>query len=70
MAVPFVQGQLRGEPLSFSIQTECAHCHAPIHLEIDSELNYRVLEARAQPLIFAPLVDVHQVKDPSIIDAF
>lgn len=70
MAAPFVQGQLRGESLSVSIETECAHCHAPLHLKVDSELNYQVREEQASPLIFVPLVDFEKLDDPSIIDAF
>jgi hypothetical protein len=41
-----------------------------MHIEIDSELTIRVLEERADPLIFVPLVDVDKLEDPSIIDAF
>jgi hypothetical protein len=65
-----VQGQLRKEPLSFIITTECAHCQRPLHIEIDSELNYRVAEADAQPLVYTPLVNFGELDDPSIIDAF
>ncbi len=65
-----MQGQLRREDLNFTIDTCCAHCGKPIHIEIDSELNYRVLEANAQPLIFSPMVDFGRLEDPSIIDAF
>jgi hypothetical protein len=65
-----VQGQLRGEPLSFVVETECAHCGQTLHLELDSELNCRVIEAGAMPLIFAPMVDFNQLDEPSIIDAF
>jgi hypothetical protein len=65
-----VQGQLRKEKLSFLIETECAHCHAPIHLEIDSNLNYKVFEDGADPLVFTPMVDFARLEDPSIIDAF
>jgi hypothetical protein len=65
-----MQGQLRKEQLSFTITTECAHCHRPLHIEIDSELNYRVVEAEARPLIYAPLVDFGKLDDPGIIDAF
>jgi uncharacterized metal-binding protein YceD (DUF177 family) len=65
-----VQGQLRKEQLSFTITTECAHCHQPLHIEIDSELNYRVVEADAQPLVYAPMVNFGKLADPSIIDAF
>ena len=68
--MPFVQGQLRKEPLSFVIETRCAHCGQAIHIEMDSSLNYRVQEAGAEPLIFAPMVDFERLKDPSIIDAF
>ena len=68
--MPFVQGQLRKEHLSFLIETECAHCGQPISIEIDSELKYRVLTAGSEPVIFAPMVDFERLKDPSIIDAF
>jgi uncharacterized metal-binding protein YceD (DUF177 family) len=56
--------------MSVQVSTECAHCGQPLHLEIDSELNYRVLEERADPLVFVPLVDLEKLEDPSIIDAF
>ena len=65
-----MQGQLRGEDLSFTIETSCAHCGQPIHIEIDSELNYSVVENGAVPLVHVPMVDLHKLEDPSIIDAF
>jgi hypothetical protein len=65
-----VQGQLRGEDLSFTIETSCAHCGEPIHIEIDSDLSYRVVEEGAAPLIRVPMVDLAKLDDPSIIDAF
>jgi hypothetical protein len=65
-----VQGQLRNEQLEFSIQTECAHNGWPIHLEIDSDLNYVVREEQATPLIFVPLVNFDRLEAPNIIDAF
>jgi hypothetical protein len=70
MATPFVQGQLRNERLQFSIKTECAHWGQPIHLEMDSDLNFTVLEKDAIPLIFAPLVNFDRLEAPNIIDAF
>jgi hypothetical protein len=70
IATPFVQGQLRKEALSFTIASECGHCSKPLHIEIDSQLNYRVLEDDAEPLIFVPMVDFDKLQDPSIIDAF
>ena len=68
--MPFVQGHLRQEELSFSIASECGHCRRPLHIEIDSTLSYRVVEADAEPVIYMPLVDLHSLEDPSIIDAF
>jgi hypothetical protein len=65
-----VQGQLRNEALSFSLETECAHCGRLLHLEIDSDLHVRVLEQGAEPVISVPLVDFDKLEDPSIIDAF
>jgi len=65
-----VQGQLRKEPLSVVVTTECAHCAQPIHIELDSELQYRVIEEGAEPLVFSPQVDFDKLTDPSIIDAF
>ena len=65
-----MQGQLREEPLSFTIETSCAHCDEPIHIEMDSELRYRVLEEGADPFVYVPMVDFDELEDPSIIDAF
>jgi len=67
--MPFVQGHLRNESLAVTIRTECGHCSRSIRIEIDSELNYRVLDGD-EPLIFVPLVNFEKLKDPSIIDAF
>ena len=64
-----MQGQLRGEYLSGLITTECAHCGQALHIEMDSEMKYRVVEPGAQPLYFSPLDGV-QAGDASIIDGF
>ncbi len=65
-----MQGQLRKEALTFTIQTECAHCGKEIRIEMDGKLNYSVPDSDAEPLIFLPMVDFNTLKDPSIIDAF
>ena len=54
----------------FSIETECAHCGRPLHIEMNSDLRNSVTELGATPLVFAPMVDFDRLKDPSIIDAF
>jgi hypothetical protein len=68
--VPFVQGHLWEDPFSLVITTECAHTGRVLHLEFDSDMNYRVVDERADPVLFVPLVDVSKLEDPSIIDAF
>ncbi len=65
-----MQGQLRKKALSVAITTKCAHCDEPIHLEIDSDLNFRVVEEGAKPVVFVPLLDFSKLEDPSIIDGF
>jgi len=65
-----VQGRLRNEKLSFTIETVCGHCNWPLVIEIDSDLNYRVLDEKADPIVYVPMVDFETLEDPSIIDAF
>jgi hypothetical protein len=65
-----VQGQLRGEPLKFHIETQCGHCGEPLTLDIDSQLNIEVAQPQATPMVFVPMVDFARLEDPSIIDAF
>ncbi len=68
--MPFVQGRLQDQPVSVTVETECAHCHQPLRLEVDSRPVCRALDAGAQPLVFAPMVNFAKLKDPSIVDAF
>jgi len=65
-----VQGRLRNEPLSITVQTECAHCGRAMDLEIDQDLNYQVGDDGCRPIVFVPDVDVFKLADPSIIDSF
>jgi hypothetical protein len=67
--MPFVQGQLTGEPTTVSFETECACCAEPFRIDIDDELTYSVFDA-TEPLVFMPLVNFKQVKAPSIVDVF
>jgi hypothetical protein len=52
------------------IESECAHCGRPLHIDMDSDLSYTVAEQDAAPLVFIPTVDFAKLQDPSIIDAF
>jgi hypothetical protein len=61
---------LRCENLTVRVDTECHHCGKPLTLEIDSEMNIRVEEAGASPLVFTPDVVPFEVEGPSIVDDF
>ena len=65
-----MQGQLRGQALTCDIRSECAQSGWPLRLQVDSELNFREVEAGADPRVFVPLVDFEKLEDPSIIDRF
>jgi len=66
-----VQGRLRvGEELTFDIQSECAHCGRPLRFEMDGQLNHRLADPEAQPLMFAPDVDWSDFEEPNIIHAY
>lgn len=69
MAAPFVQGRLRSERVEVLVVTECARTRRSLHIEIDSDLKFRVREQDARPLIFAPL-KVVQPGAANIIDGF
>jgi len=70
MATPFVQGRLRGGAVSITVETQCAHCSDPMTLEIDSDMNVRVEQPGAEPLVFTPDVSVFDIEDTSIVDDF
>jgi len=41
-----------------------------MRIEIDSDLNYRIKEEGADPIVFVPAVDFYELEEPSIIDSF
>ena len=70
IATPFVQGRLRQESISVTIDTVCAHCDQPINITMDSEMNYTVAQENADPLIFHPQIDWESFSAPNIISQF
>ena len=70
MAAPFVQGRLENRYLEVDLTTSCAHCGREMHINIDSELDYRVREPEARPLVFQPTVDWATFDQPNIIDGY
>lgn len=67
MAAPFVEGRLRDELLRVEIATECAHCHEPMRIRVDSELRY---ECDGAPMLFEPRVDWSTFTEPNIINRY
>ncbi len=70
MATPFVQGRLRGEPVSITVETRCEHCLESMTLEVDSDMNVRVEQPGAEPMVFVADVPLLDIKAPSIVDDF
>ncbi len=67
-----MQGCLRGDELSASLETSCAHCDETLHIDIDSarQCDVREAEAGASPLLFEPRIDWERFTKPDIIDDF
>jgi hypothetical protein len=65
-----VQGRLRNERLSVTVNTECAHCGKTMELAIDSDLNCRAKDDGCEPIVFVPDVDLFNLEEESIINAF
>ena len=65
-----MQGRLRNEYLTVTINTRCAYSGDPLQIELDSRLKYRVMEETARPMVFMPQVDWEAFRDPNIIDAY
>lgn len=70
LATPFVQGCLRNEQLTVTVRTECAHCKTPMEMTIDSDLNITIQNGEYRPMAFMPGVDLLNLKEESIINAF
>jgi hypothetical protein len=65
-----VQGRLRKESLSVTVDTVCAHCNHPIKIKIDSKMNYQVGQEGANLFVFRPQIDWDSFSEPNIIHAF
>ncbi len=65
-----MQGRLRNEYLMVTIGTGCSYSGKPIHIELDSQLKYRVLEEEARPMVFLPQIEWESFHDPNIIGAY
>lgn len=65
-----MQGRLRNENLSMTINTECANSGKQIKIEFDSDLNIRYVDEGSDPMVCVPVVNLVETKEPSIVDIF
>jgi len=65
-----VQGLLRKEYVSVTVDTSCAHCSRFMRIEIDSNLTLKIEDDEYEPVIFVPDVDVYNLEDDNIINSF
>ena len=56
--------------MDITVETQCAHCSEPMTLRVDSDMNVRVEQAEARPMVFTPDVEVWDTGATSIIDDF
>ena len=65
-----MQGQLRKETLAVTIETQCAHCDRPMQITVASDMDIKVRNRGAEPLVFMPSIDWERFREPSIIHAY
>lgn len=53
-----------------TVTTECAHCGRSMHIDIDSDLNWRAHEPDSAPVAFVPEVNLIELEEESIIESF
>ena len=70
MATPFVQGRLRQEHLTVTIDTACAHSRRPMRIVLDSDMKVSAVDERSTPLVFMPQIDWAHFSEPNIIDVY
>jgi hypothetical protein len=56
--------------LTVTVRTECAHCKRPMELTINSDLTYETGDSGSEPMVFIPDVDLLNLDDENIINAF
>ena len=55
--------------MTFELRSSCWATGAPVDIDFDSDMNYTVL-SDPDPWLFSPLVDIPNLDEPSIVDAF
>ena len=58
------------QQVTVNVRTKCVHCGKPMELRIDDSLHVEVSDAGCDPVVFIPDVDLLNLDDDSIINAF
>lgn len=67
---PFVQGRLRQEDVTATVETVCAKSGRPLTITISSNMEVEVRNEGAKPLVFFPQFDWKTFAEPNIIDVY
>ena len=54
----------------FDIETSCACCGRTLNITMDGQLQFRLAQEEARPLVFSPDVDWENFTEPNIIHAY
>lgn len=65
-----MQGRLRKQVVSASVQSECAACRAVLEFRIDSEFRWRIETGPPSPLLFEPSIDWTRFRAPTIVNDY
>lgn len=65
-----MQGRIRGEHVSASVQSECAECRAELGFTIDSEFRWRIEIGGPGPLLFEPSIDWAGFRGATIVNDY
>lgn len=52
------------------VHSECAHCKTPLEMTVDSDLTITIMDSECEPMVFIPDVDLLNLQEENIIDAF
>lgn len=55
--------------MAFELRSSCWATGDPVDIDFDSDMNYSV-RTDPDPRLFVPLVDIPNLDEPSIVDAF
>jgi hypothetical protein len=65
-----VQGKIRGEFISVTIESNCAHCNRKVKITADSNLQYKIHNGNSELRAFLPYLDWSKFVNIAITDFY